>query len=67
MNEPVEMNEWGPEMRRILAAKEEHRHRQAALPWPEKVRIIVEMQRRVAPIYRARGIPWRVWEIDEGE
>jgi hypothetical protein len=59
------MDEINPELKRILEAKEERRRRQAALPNPEKVRIIVELQRRVAPIYRARGIKIRVWEIDE--
>ncbi len=58
-------NQMAEELNRILQEKEARRRRQAALPYPEKVRIIIEMQRRVAPIYRARGIHLNVWEIDE--
>ena len=37
------------------------RRRQAALPYPEKVRQLVELQKRLVPIYAARGkviVPW---------
>ena len=60
--EPSEFkNGIPPEIRRIFEAKEERRRRPAALPWPEKVRIVVELQRRAAPILRQRGIEVRVW------
>ena len=42
-------------------AKVNFRRRQAALPYPEKVRQLVELQKRLAPIYPARGriiVPW---------
>lgn len=42
-------------------AKEIFRRRQAALPYPEKVRQVVELQKRLVPIYAARGkviVPW---------
>lgn len=42
-------------------AKENFRRRQAALSYPEKVRQLVELQKRLAPIYAARGktiVPW---------
>ena len=43
-------------------AKENFRRRQAALSYPQKVRQLVELQRRLVPIYAARGktiVPWR--------
>jgi hypothetical protein len=49
------MEQLSPEMHRIFAAKEARRKKLAALPFPEKVRIIVQLQRMVAPILRARS------------
>jgi hypothetical protein len=43
------------------------RSRMAALPIEEKVRCIVAMQKRLVPIYAARGIrvrPWRSVPLD---
>jgi hypothetical protein len=59
------MGGWDDEMKRIIAAKEARRRELAALPWPEKIKIVVELQRRAAPILAARGIKLRVWEIEE--
>jgi hypothetical protein len=56
-----------PEIARLIAAKERRRRELAALPFPEKVRIVVQMQNMVEPILRARGRPARVWEIDESK
>lgn len=42
-------------------AKVNFRRRQASLPYPEKVRQLVELQKRLVPIYAARGktiVPW---------
>ena len=42
-------------------AKVNFRRRQAALSYPEKVRQLVELQKRLVPIYAARGkvvVPW---------
>ena len=42
-------------------AKEGFRRRQAALCYPEKVRQLVQLQKRLVPIYAARGktiVPW---------
>lgn len=42
-------------------AKLNFRIEQAALSFPEKIRQIVEMQKRLVPIYASRGIkivPW---------
>jgi hypothetical protein len=55
-----------PEIARLFAAHEEHRRHLAALPFPEKVRMVVQMQRMVAPILRARGHAIRVWQINGG-
>jgi hypothetical protein len=55
-----------PEIARLFAAHEERRRHLAALPFPEKVRMVVQMQRMVAPILRARGHAIRVWQIDGG-
>jgi hypothetical protein len=55
------MDELNPEIARLLAAKEERRHRLARLPFPEKVRAVVRMQEMAAPVLRVRGrhvTPW---------
>ncbi|MBZ0168388.1 hypothetical protein MELA_01614 [Candidatus Methylomirabilis lanthanidiphila] len=54
-----------PEMARLLAVKELRRRKLAGLPFPEKVRAVVQLQRIVAPILRARGRQVRVWNIEE--
>lgn len=59
------MGGWDHEMKRIIAAKEARRRELAALPWPEKIKIVVAMQRRAAPILAARGIKIRIWDIQE--
>jgi hypothetical protein len=56
-----------PEIARLIAAKERRRRELAALPFAEKVRIVVQMQKMVEPILRARGRSACVWEIDESE
>jgi hypothetical protein len=53
-----------PEVTRMLAAKEQRRRKLAGLPFPEKVRAVVQLQRMVAPILRARGRKVRVWNIE---
>lgn len=53
-----------PEVARLLAAKEQRRCKLAELPFPEKVRVVVRLQRMVAPILRARGRRIRVWNIE---
>jgi hypothetical protein len=53
-----------PALTRVLAAKAQRRRDLAALPWPEKVRMVVELQRMAAPILRARGQTVRVWQLD---
>ncbi len=52
-----------PEIERLFTAKEERRTHLAALPFPEKVQIVVQMQQMAAPLFRARGKQVRVWEL----
>lgn len=60
------MNSMGvlrPEVARLLAAKEDRRRKLAGLPFPDKVRAVVRLQRMVEPVLRARGRQVRVWNI----
>jgi len=59
--EPEDRLELSPELQRIFAAKEARRKQLAALPYAEKVKIIIQLQKMVAPILRARGKEVRVW------
>jgi hypothetical protein len=59
------MDVLGPEVARLLAAKEDRRRTLAGLPYPDKVRAVVRLQRMVAPVLRARGRQVRVWDIKE--
>ncbi len=52
-------------MEEIVRAKEAWRTERAKLPYPEKVRIVVRLQERRAPIIRARGGTPRVWRLEE--
>ncbi len=58
------MDDMSEYIRRIAEAKAEYRRRRAALPFPEKIRILVRLQQRRAPIVRARGGTTRIWKID---
>ena len=53
------------EITRLFAAKEARRHKLAALPFPEKVRVVVRLQEMAAPVLRARGIKVRVWKLND--
>ena len=44
--------------------KPQYRDKMRGLSWPEKVRIVVELQKMVAPILRARGEKPFVWQIE---
>jgi hypothetical protein len=61
------MDDLNPEVLRLFAADARRRHRLAALSFPEKVHIVVQMQRMVAPLWRARGRPVQVWRIANSE
>ena len=58
------MEALDPAVARLVAAKEARRRQLAALPFPEKVRAVVQLQRTVAPVLRRRGLKVRVWDID---
>ncbi len=57
------MERLTPEIAKLFAAKEERRRKLAALPFAEKVRAVVRMQKMAAPPLRARGRPVRVWPL----
>lgn len=59
------MDRLRPEIGRLIAAKERRRKKLAALPFPDKVRAVVQMQQMVAPVLRARGRAVRVWPLDD--
>jgi len=52
------------EMQRIITAKARARKERAALPFPEKIRILVQMQKRRAAILKTRGKESIVWDIE---
>ena len=53
-----------PEIAELFAAKETRRRALAALPFPEKVRLVLRSQKMAAPLFRARGKQVRVWETE---
>ena len=58
------MDRLTPEIEKLFHAKEQRRARLAALPFPEKVQAVVQMQRMAAPLYRSRGKQVRIWELE---
>jgi hypothetical protein len=50
---------------RSLSQKLSRRSRLAALPFEEKVRMVVELQKMQEPILRARGKNIKVWSLDK--
>jgi hypothetical protein len=59
------MDNLNPEITRLFDAKEARRRRLARLPFPEKVKAVVQLQRMAAPLLRQRGRKVRIWEIDQ--
>lgn len=57
------MERMNPEVERLFLAKEHRRQQLAKLPFSEKVAMVIQLQRMVAPILRARGQHVRVWNI----
>jgi hypothetical protein len=51
------------EVARIFAAKEQRRQDLARLPFPEKVRAVIQLQEMAATILRARGKIVRPWNV----
>jgi hypothetical protein len=52
---------------RLMAAKEQRRRKLAALPFPEKVRLVMKLQQMAAPLLRARGLSARVWSLENSQ
>ncbi len=52
-----------PEVAKIFAAKENRRQALARLPFPEKVRVVIQLQEMAAAILRARGKSVRPWKM----
>ena len=59
------MDNLKPEIERRIIAKEQRRHKLAALSFAEKVRLVVKLQQMAVPVLRARGRAVRVWAIDD--
>jgi hypothetical protein len=57
------MDSLKPDIARLIAAKEARRRQLARLPFPEKVKAVVQLQRMAAPLLRQRGRKVRVWEL----
>ena len=58
------VDRMNPEVARLVTAKAERRRQLAALPLPDKVRVVVRLQQMAAPILRGRGLEVRVWNLD---
>jgi hypothetical protein len=50
-----------PDLEKHLAEKQARRQWLAALPFPEKIRALVRLQARAAPIQHPKGRTVRVW------
>lgn len=59
------MDTLKPEIARLFTAKEARHRKLAALPFPEKVRVVVRLQEMAAPMLRARGRKVRAWKLDD--
>lgn len=57
------MDVVNPELGRVLEAKQARRKELARLPWPEKVAIVVKLQRMAEPVLRKRNGRAKVWNI----
>ena len=44
------MDKLDPQIARLITAKEQRRHKLAALPFAEKVRLVVKLQQMAAPV-----------------
>ncbi len=52
-----------PELAKVLKAKEQRRKELAQLPWPDKVAIVVKLQRMAEPVLKNRNDRARIWKI----
>jgi hypothetical protein len=51
------------EVATIFAAKEKRRHELARLPFPEKVRAVIQLQELATVILRSRGKVVKPWPV----
>jgi len=51
------------EVEKLFSAKRDRRHSLAALPYPEKVRAVVQLQRMAVPVLKNRNKRAQVWQI----
>ena len=58
------MDQLKPEIERLFRAKAERRLMLAGLSFYEKVQAVVQMQKMVAPLLRARGKQVRIWSLN---
>jgi hypothetical protein len=61
----ADLDQLKAELARIFAAKERRRKDLAALPYSEKVKMVVHLQEMTAPILRMRGKSVKVWKINQ--
>ncbi|WP_053958384.1 hypothetical protein [Sulfobacillus thermosulfidooxidans] len=60
------MNRALPEcMAGVIVAKDRRRQALAALPYEEKLRILLRLQRMADAIRQTRGLPPRAWPLDD--
>jgi hypothetical protein len=59
------MDQLKAELDRIFAAKERRRKELAALPYPEKVKMVIRLQEMTAPILRMKGKTVQVWKTSQ--
>lgn len=59
------MDQLKPEIEKLFRAKENRRSRLADLPFHEKVRAVIQLQKMAAPVLRARGKQVTVWSLDD--
>jgi len=58
------MDAVNPLIDRPIAAKQHRRRKLAALPFVEKVRLVVKLQQMAAPVLRTRGLSVMVWSLE---
>jgi hypothetical protein len=51
------------ELPKIFAEKQQRRHKLARLPFPEKVKAVIQLQEMTATVLRSRGKAVRPWNI----
>ncbi len=55
-----------PELARVVKAKEARSRRELAkLPWPEKVALVVRLQRMAEPVVKARNPLASAWRLTD--